>query len=372
MGIWIGSAGLGYVISGIASFGIGHIHASLENWKLIFLIWGAITTAWGLVLVFFLPGSPLKTKFLTDHERVLALNRVKVNNTGIENREFKMKQLYEALSDMKTWFLFLFAVASNSPNGGLTTVRGTDHQPSQANISTVPRSYHQGDGLLDSENNPDSDAFRRHPAHNLPACMVSRRQKGPGPVLTPCSFAASYIKNARLVTMLVCLVPFLAGVCGLWLISNDKPYGRLVCLWISFSYTATWTLSMAVATANTAGHTKKITTNALLLIGYCLGNFIGPFFFKGEQAPTYNLGVGMMFFCIALQVICIVGIGALFWVRNKKRRSLMDGGDPTCGFSSREYERGLLDETDLENPYFEVCFLKEHATSVLTDHQYVY
>jgi MFS family permease len=123
MGIWIGSAGLGYVISGIASFGIGHINASLENWKLIFLIWGAITTAWGLVLIFLLPGSPLKTKFLTNHERALALNRVKVNNTGIENKEFKMKQFYEALSDMKTWLLFLFAVASNSPNGGLTTVR---------------------------------------------------------------------------------------------------------------------------------------------------------------------------------------------------------------------------------------------------------
>lgn len=50
---------------------------------------------------------------------------------------------------------------------------------------------------------------------------------------------------------------------------------------------------MSVATANTAGHTKKVTTNAMLLIGendhdpswkglmanaltgYCLGNFIG-------------------------------------------------------------------------------------------------
>jgi ACS family allantoate permease-like MFS transporter len=172
--------------------------------------------------------------------------------------------------------------------------------------------------------------------------------------------------------MLVCLVPFLAGVCGLWLISNDKPYGRLVCLWISFTYTATWTLSMAVATANTAGHTKKITTNALLLIGYCLGNFIGPFFFKKEQAPTYNLGVGMMFFCIALQVICLIGIGALFWVRNKKRRSLIDGVDPTDGSNSKEYERGLLDETDLENPYFKVCFLDHYTTSMLTHLQYVY
>ncbi|KAF1846560.1 uncharacterized protein K460DRAFT_417614 [Cucurbitaria berberidis CBS 394.84] len=59
---------------------------------------------------------------------------------------------------------------------------------------------------------------------------------------------------------------------------------------------------MSVATANTAGHTKKVTTNAFLLIGYCLGNFIGLFFFLAKQAPQYELGVGMMFFCIGIQV----------------------------------------------------------------------
>lgn len=153
--------------------------------------------------------------------------------------------------------------------------------------------------------------------------------------------------------MLICLLPFLAGVCGLWLLDNDHAYGRLVCLWISFTYTATWTLSMAVATANTVRDTKKITTNALLLIGYC-GNLIGPFFFKANQAPTYNLGVGMIFFCVSLQVICLTGIAILFWVRNKKRNSLIIGSNPEDHSVVNMYERGLRDETDLETPFFEV------------------
>lgn len=120
---------------------------------------------------------------------------------------------------------------------------------------------------------------------------------------------------------------------------------------------------MAVATANTAGHTKKITTNALLLIGYCLGNFIGPFFFKTDQAPTYNLGVGMMFFCVALQVICLVGIGMLFWVRNKKRSSFVSASRTDEYSTARMYEMGLQDATDLENTYFKVCLvsLSGHA-----------
>lgn len=122
MGIWIGSAGLGYVIAGIASFGIGHIQSSFASWKLLFIIWGAITTAWGVVLLFLLPGSPLTTKFLNEHERTLVINRVKDNGTGIENRAFKWVQFKEAVLDLKTWLLFLFAVTSNSPNGGLTSV----------------------------------------------------------------------------------------------------------------------------------------------------------------------------------------------------------------------------------------------------------
>lgn len=122
MGIWVGSAGLGYIISGISSFGIGHINASLASWRFIFLIWGAITTAWGIILACLLPGSPLTARFLTDRERKLAIDRIKSNNTGIENKTFKTHQFLEAILDLKTWLLFLFAVASNSPNGGLTTV----------------------------------------------------------------------------------------------------------------------------------------------------------------------------------------------------------------------------------------------------------
>lgn len=151
--------------------------------------------------------------------------------------------------------------------------------------------------------------------------------------------------------MLLALIPFLAGILGLRLISEDVPYGRLACLWISFSYTATWTLSMSVATANTAGHTKKITTNAMLLIGYCLGNFVGPFFFKTDQAPLYPLGVGMMFFCVAVQIVSLVAIWVLLWFRNKSRRDLHETSN-----ERQAWERGLLDETDLENKYFKYVY----------------
>ncbi|RDW74418.1 uncharacterized protein DSM5745_07080 [Aspergillus mulundensis] len=326
MGIWIGSAGLGYVIAGIASFGIGHIHSAIASWRVLYIIWGAITVAWGVILLIFLPGSPLRTKFLKDGERELVLARVKDNAAGIENKESKWGQFREAMMDVKTWLLFLFAVTSNSPNGGLTSFQGL---------------IIKGMGFS-----------------TLQTTLIQMPSGGVQLIICPlaCFFATHY-PNARLFTMLLCIVPFLVGVLGLWLLPSSNPYGRLVCLWISFAYTAAWTLSMSVATANTAGHTKKITTNALLIIGYCLGNFVGPFFFKTEQAPRYPLGVGMMFFCIAAQVICLVGLWVLLWWRNSKRsvvwseRGVSEGSRTALAF-----ERGMLDETDFENEYFQYVY----------------
>lgn len=165
------------------------------------------------------------------------------------------------------------------------------------------------------------------------------------------SYFASRLPNARLIIMILCLIPFLAGVLGLWLIDQNRPFGRLACLWLSFAYTATWTLSMSVATANTAGHTKKITTNAMLLIGYCLGNFIGPFFFRAEQAPRYPLGVGMMIVCVGIQIISLCSILALLWYRNRARQEFHAA---TAENEQQGYELSLSDETDLNNKHFKV------------------
>ncbi|GME29145.1 hypothetical protein GTA08_BOTSDO06040 [Neofusicoccum parvum] len=319
MGIWIGSAGIGYVIAGIASFGIGHIHGVVSSWRTMFLIWGGVTTAWGVVLWFTLPGSPVTAGFLTEDERKGVIDRIKTNGTGIESKIFKWNQFKEAILDIKTWLLFIFAVTSNSPNGGLTTfqgliIKGMGFSAMQTTLIQMPSGGVQA-----------------------VVCVFA-------------TFLASKFPNARLSVMLGCLIPFLVGVIGLWLIDDSKPYGRLACLWISFSYTATWTLSMSVATANTAGHTKKVTTNALLLCGYCLGNFIGPFFFISSQAPTYNLGVGMMFFCIAVQVVSILGIWFVLWRRNRSREAEWTDHDP------RVYEIGFMDLTDLENRQFRYVY----------------
>ncbi|KAL4865296.1 major facilitator superfamily domain-containing protein [Aspergillus spectabilis] len=199
MGIWIGSAGLGYVIAGIASFGIGHIHSTIESWRLLYIIWGAITVAWGVVLLTLLPGSPLTTKFLKEGERALVVARVRNNGAGVENKKFKWNRFFEAMRDLETWLLFLFAVSNNSPNGGLTSFQGL---------------IIKGMGFS-----------------TLQTTLIQMPSGGIQLIICPLAcFFASYYPNSRLLIMLLCIIPFLVGVLGLWLLDESNPYGRLVCL----------------------------------------------------------------------------------------------------------------------------------------------
>ncbi|KEQ64089.1 allantoate permease [Aureobasidium melanogenum CBS 110374] len=322
LGIWIGCAGLGYVVAGITSFGIGHIHGALSSWRYTFLIWGFVTIAWGIVVLLFLPDNPVSAKFLSEDEKRGVTERVKANSTGLEEKTFKKAQMWETLSDTKTWLLFIFAISSNAPNGGLSTfqgliIRGLGFSKLQTTLIQMPSG-----------------------AIQFVVCIVA-------------TFVASSFENARLLTMFACLLPTLAGVIGMWTLPSSVPWGRLVCLWITFTYTATWTLSMSVVTANTAGHTKKSTSAAMLLIGYCLGNFIGPFFFRKAQAPRYELGVGMMLTCLGIQFLSILGLYLLFLSRNRSRAAK---NALSADHIAEGEIRGLHDETDLQNQNFKYVY----------------
>lgn len=99
--------------------------------------------------------------------------------------------------------------------------------------------------------------------------------------------------------------------------------------------------------SNTAGHTKKVTVNAILLIGYCVGNIIGPQTFRAKDAPMYvPAKVSMVvLFCVAMGLN-----GILLWVNIVENR-WRDKNEPTP--TPEELERvQLMDLTDKQNRYF--------------------
>jgi ACS family allantoate permease-like MFS transporter len=62
--------------------------------------------------VIWLPDSPVHAKFLTKEERIAALERVRDDSGGTENKTLKKYQVIEAMTDIRTWLIVLTTLLS--------------------------------------------------------------------------------------------------------------------------------------------------------------------------------------------------------------------------------------------------------------------
>lgn len=61
------------------------------------IITGGITLCNAVAYWFFFPDSPTNAWFLTPEERAKAVQRIKENQTGVENKHFKIEQYVSLL-----------------------------------------------------------------------------------------------------------------------------------------------------------------------------------------------------------------------------------------------------------------------------------
>ena len=67
------------------------------RWRNIFLIEGAITMLLGFVGFRFLPRSPDNSGFLTERERTIAMERIRVENAGLVRNIPKLSTLFDTV-----------------------------------------------------------------------------------------------------------------------------------------------------------------------------------------------------------------------------------------------------------------------------------
>lgn len=120
IGLWYTANGFGIAIGGLFGYGIGQIKGALPSWKYEFIINGALCCIWGIGMVVFLPDTPVTAPQLSDREKRLAVERLRDNQTGVENRTMNPKQILEAFLDWKVWTFFLLGCPGNIPNGGIS------------------------------------------------------------------------------------------------------------------------------------------------------------------------------------------------------------------------------------------------------------
>lgn len=80
------------------SYGFGSIkEPAIAEWKILFLFVGIITIITAPFIWWYLDSDIASARFLTDHEKRQALERVKANQTGTGSREYKWDHVFEAL-----------------------------------------------------------------------------------------------------------------------------------------------------------------------------------------------------------------------------------------------------------------------------------
>lgn len=91
----------------------------MYSWQLLFLVLGLATVVWAFAIAFFLPDNPMRAKCFTEDEKRLLIERVRKNETGIQNKEYKRYQVVEALTDLLVWCSIALILVANLVIGGL-------------------------------------------------------------------------------------------------------------------------------------------------------------------------------------------------------------------------------------------------------------
>ncbi|KAH6639817.1 major facilitator superfamily domain-containing protein [Boeremia exigua] len=286
-GAWFMGNVFAGIFGGILAYGVGHVR-SIEPWKAVFLLFGALTVAWSAAIYYFLPNEPSGARFLNASDRTKAVDRVQENMTGIKNNTWKWSQSIEALLDVKIWLLVAIQLAQNVANGGL-----------------------HGFGSIIIKGMGFSTL------NTLLVQMLGQVFQGVFVIIG--TAGSTYFTNTRTYFMAWNLAVALVGAVMIREIHPTQIWARFMgyCLCIAFS--ANFPMVLSMSSGNIGGFTKKNTANAMIFIAYCAGNIIGPQLFFANEAPSYPSGfLAMMVCCGAAFVLCFALRFYLVW-ENKKR-----------------------------------------------------
>ena len=86
VGLWYIGTGSGTILGSLISFGFQHYSSNtFTSWQIMFLVVGLVTVCVGITVILLLPDNPMTSR-LTHEEKVWAVQRLRENQTGIENK----------------------------------------------------------------------------------------------------------------------------------------------------------------------------------------------------------------------------------------------------------------------------------------------
>ncbi|KAK5713495.1 hypothetical protein LTR15_011195 [Elasticomyces elasticus] len=316
---WFCGNGLAIVIQALLAYGIGHINkTSVSTWRWFFIIYGLMGLVWATILHVFMPDSPLKARFLSENEKIIAVERLRDNRTGVGNKEFKPYQLVEALKDPFTYYFFLYPISCVVPNSGVSffgalIIKGMGFTNFVSSLLLIPLGAFECISLLS-------------------AGYVTRKWP-----------------NMRCFMQLATTLPGFFGSALVYYLPTSNKSGRLVAFAITGCANASLPLQFALMSSNIAGHTKRQTVNAAMFLGYATGFIIGPQFFITSEAPGYATGFKAMIVTFGTTSFLPLGLWMyLAWLNKRKEAETSSSAGEVVYVRNEEF----LDLTDREQPHF--------------------
>ena len=245
------------------------------------------------------------------------------SSSGTQNSHIKRGQVLETFKDVRIWLVCLATLLSSIPNGAISNF---------SSILLTTFGYSSQQALL----------------YNAPSGAI-------GVVFVLLTGYLSDKWRDRSVVMLICIIPtIISAALMIGLDPGGIPKnkaGLLAASFLSGTFGAAFMLLLAWNASNIAGHSKKVTANALTLVAFCVGNILGTQTFQQKEAPGYISG--KISIITTLAALCFVIVAMRLyndWLNRKNKATL-------AGMSEEEKDglRGKMafaDQTDLHNVFF--------------------
>ncbi|OXV09544.1 hypothetical protein Egran_02692 [Elaphomyces granulatus] len=314
--IWFSFNGVAQIVGGLVAYGVAvgvrEHGSSLKSWRIVFLIAGFLTIALGVCFFYWIPDNQLNARWLKKEDRILAVERVRINQQGIGNKHFKMYQFKEALADPITWAFCLYALLAEIPNGGFTTffsqlIQSFGYTAEQSLLYGTPGGAVEVIALL--LNGYIGDRF-----------------------------------GQRILASSGGAIAGLVGVILIIALPLSNKIGRLIGLYLAAASATPFITLISLISSNVAGYTKKTTVAAIYLMAYCVGNIIGPQTFRPKDAPRYVPAEITILACIGASLLDLAFIW--WWYRRQNAKKAEIRARP--GYEKLENQE-WLDLTDWEN-----------------------
>ncbi|KAJ6130952.1 hypothetical protein N7523_001412 [Penicillium sp. IBT 18751x] len=311
-GFWYCGLGVGQIVGGLISFAAQHAPASLSfgGWRIMFVVIGAVNMLVSLLVLFVLPETPSKAKFLTEDEKQRIFQRLHQDQAGVGEKVFRWPSVLEVFADLQTWMLVLLTILITIPSGVITTF---------SSILIKGFGYNSKESAL----------------LNMPSGVVSIAS-------TMISTYAISKGFSRWLAIDILLVPTLLGSCLMSFLPASNKGGCLAGIYLVNTTVAPLALIYAWTGANFKGYTMKVSGAAIVSMAFSIANIIGPQTFQAKDAPRYIPAKITLVAVNAAAILVSTGLRVLYGVRNSKADRL--GAPARSSVEARQANKGNVQD----------------------------